>query len=774
MGVGSEIWDTLKKRGHIILPLIVLLIATWSRFESYQWVERLQYAVFDTFMKIEAREYDPEAGVRIVDIDDESLERIGQWPWSRIKLATMINNLKQAGAAVVAFDVVFAEQDRTSPRVAAEEWTVFEGAEDLVEQVRQLPDFDEYFASFLEASNPIVLGFVLTGGKLHRVPQQRGNFAYRGDDDPRLFLDKYVGAVSNLPILEKAAAGAGSINVVPEIDGIIRRVPLLFQLSEDLIPEEQHSGVPGLYPSLVLEALRTVQGKKTTKIRTSSGIDKEKEALVRQHRGINFIQVGSARVPTDLRGRIWLHTTGHRSERYVPAWKVLAGDFDPSFIENKVVFVGASAAGLLDLRTTVLDQTYPGVEIQAEIAEQIILQHFINHPDWAVVPEIIFIIVLGILLIFLMPRAGALRSAITGGAFVVTAFAVSWYMFTQENLLFDPVYPSASTMLVYLSGSLVIFMQTEAAKALAEAERARVRTAFSTYLSPDLVNQLAEEPERLKLGGETKTLTFLFCDVRGFTTISESFKGNPQGLTVLINRFLTPLTNEILDRNGTIDKYMGDCIMAFWNAPLDVAEQEKKACDAALAMFEVLHALNEVRRGEAEEEGKPFLALNIGIGLNTGECVVGNMGSDQRFDYSVLGDAVNLAARLEGQSKGYGVGVVIGPDTAAATRDDFAVLELDLIMVKGKKEAVDIYTVIGRKEMRDSPEFADMAALHQEMLDVYRQQRWEEAEEMMSRLEGRLDGAMDGFYAIYRERIADYRQNPLPADWDGVFVATTK
>lgn len=753
----------LKKRGHIILPLIVLLAASWFRTENYDWVRRAQFVVFDTFMQIAPREYNPDVGVRIVDIDDESLEAVGQWPWSRIKLATMINYLKQAGAAVVAFDVVFAEPDRTSPTNASQEWSVFEGAEDLIEQVQQLPDFDEFFAGFLESSNPIVMGFILTDGKLHRVPKQRGNFAASGDD-PRNYLLPFKGAVANLPVLEAAAAGAGSFNVVPELDGIIRRVPLLVHLAQDHLAEDQIAGMAGLYPSLVVEALRTVQGVKTLKIKSSGTQGAESFG---ENTGINSIKVGQIVVPTDRVGRLWLHSTGHREERYVPAKDVLTGNFDPALFKDHIVFVGASAGGLLDLRSTALEVVYPGVEIHAEIAEQIVSNHYIERPDWADAPEIGFIVLLGILLVYLMPRLGAMWSAVVGGVFVLGAFGFSWFMFTEQRLLFDPVYPSASTLLVYLSGSLIIFMQTE-------AEKSRVRAAFATYLSPDLVNQLAEEPERLKLGGETKTLTFLFCDVRGFTTISESFKGNPQGLTVLINRFLTPLTNEILDRGGTIDKYMGDCIMAFWNAPLDVPEQEKKACDAALAMFEVLHALNEVRKGEAEVAGETFLALNIGIGLNTGECVVGNMGSDQRFDYSVLGDAVNLAARLEGQSKGYGVGVVIGPDTAANARDEFAVLELDLIMVKGKKEAVDIYTVIGRKDMLESDEFKEMAVLHDEMIQIYRQQRWEEAEEMMARLETYFDGAMAGFYAIYRERIADYRENPLPEDWDGVYVAMTK
>ncbi|MGE4219201.1 MAG: adenylate/guanylate cyclase domain-containing protein, partial [Alphaproteobacteria bacterium] len=305
------------------------------------------------------------------------------------------------------------------------------------------------------------------------------------------------------------------------------------------------------------------------------------------------------------------------------------------------------------------------------------------------------------------------------------------------------------------------------------AEKKQVRGAFSQYLSPALVEQLAENPDQLKLGGETKTMTMLFCDVRGFTSISETYKSNPVGLTVLINRLLTPLTDVILARGGTIDKYMGDCIMAFWNAPIDVPEQEKKACDAALNMFTALEELNVERRREAAEQGVTYMPLNIGVGINTGTVVVGNMGSEQRFDYSVLGDAVNLAARLEGQSKTYGVGTVLGPDTAARSADTNAMLELDQIAVKGKKEAVTIFGLLGDKAMLESEEFKRLQAEHDRMIAAYRRQDWNACEMHMQAARANPLAPAD-LYELYAERIAAFRANPPPADWDGVFVATTK
>ena len=305
------------------------------------------------------------------------------------------------------------------------------------------------------------------------------------------------------------------------------------------------------------------------------------------------------------------------------------------------------------------------------------------------------------------------------------------------------------------------------------AEKKQVRGAFGQYLSPALVEQLAEDPDRLQLGGETKRMTLLFCDVRGFTSISELFKSDPQGLTVLINRLLTPLTDTILAHNGTIDKYMGDCIMAFWNAPLDTVDQEGDACAAALKMFKDLAILNAEREAEAEEQGLKFLPLNVGVGLNTGDVVVGNMGSAQRFDYSVLGDAVNTAARLEGQSKEYGCNIVIGEETASKVDTRFALLELDQIAVKGKTEAVTIFGLMGDEEYMVDECFKVYRDTTQKMRDAYRAQDWDTAEKLALECLD-LAEAPTGLYQMYLNRIADYRVTPPGKDWDGVYVALTK
>jgi adenylate cyclase len=325
-----------------------------------------------------------------------------------------------------------------------------------------------------------------------------------------------------------------------------------------------------------------------------------------------------------------------------------------------------------------------------------------------------------------------------------------------------------STTAIYLTLIFSSFVREQ-------AQRRQIRSAFGQYLSPALVEQLAQSPEKLVLGGEEREMTIMFSDVRGFTSISETYKHDPQGLTALMNRFLTPLTNAIIARKGTVDKYMGDAIMAFWNAPLDDKEHEINACEAAVDMLERIDELNGQREQEAQEGGPVYIPLNVGVGLNTGVCVVGNMGSDLRFDYSVLGDSVNLASRLEGQSKEYGFPIIVGSKTALAVKERFAILELDFIMVKGKKEPEVIYAIAGRKDVALSGRFQRLRNLTIEMLACYRSRDWEGALAAIER--GRkTDEArtLDRLFSLYEARIRNYQENPPPEDWNGAFALLTK
>jgi adenylate cyclase len=739
----------MKRWLRIVVPLAMLVGGVALRVaDPAGVVEELRLKVFDTFQRIKPRAYQ-NAPVRIVDIDDSSLERIGQWPWPRTVVARLVTRLTELGAAVIVFDIVFAEPDRTSPSRVLPLWPDTPDVEALRRNIGALPDHDEILAEAMGRSN-VVTAFVLTDGELPRPPALKKGFIHAGDD-PQRFLSKFTGAVVSLPEIEAAAVGNGGLNVAAERDGVVRRLPTVMRLGDDL------------RPSLVLEALRVVQGGGATVIIKSSGASGE--TSLGEHTGINHVKIGAFVIPTDGQGRMWLHYTPSVPERFIPAWTVLEQGFPREAVEGVIVLIGTSAAGLKDRFATPLDPTAGGVEIHAQALEQIILGDYLVRPDWGKGAEIVFLVALGLFLVVLFPWLGALWCAVIAAGAVAGAFTVSWYAYAQMNLLFDPVYPSAFVLLIYLVESLASFLRSE-------AEKRQVRDAFSHYMSPDLVAQLAEHPDRLKLGGEMKPMTLLFCDIRDFTAISESHKSDPEGLTRLINRFLTPMTELILDHGGTIDKYMGDCIMAFWNAPLDDIEHAHNACGSALAMIQRLKTLNEEMLAEAQAEGTSHIPIRVGIGLNSGTCCVGNMGAEQRFDYSVLGDDVNLASRLEGQSKTYGVDIVMGEQTYEWA-DDYAAVELDVIRVKGKREAVRIYALLGEPEMRDSPEFGEFNERHQAMLAAYRGQQWQQARRLVAECRN-LNGDVSALYDLYEKRLDAFEADPPGPDWDGVFVAETK
>ena len=754
----------LRQRFVYLLPLFVLVAGVGLYVSAPQFLQVFQLKVFDLYQQLRPRPYVP-VPVKIIDLDDESLARLGQWPWPRNKLADMLSRLFNAGARVVAFDAVFAERDRTSPDQILPVWLNLpkERFDELPEDARafsrsvlaSIPDNDDVFVDVIKQvgeiseHHGIVAGFASTENTVKVLPQKKFGLVEAGDE-PRQFLNARTGSINNLPEIERAASGVGSFDVEPDADFIIRRIPVVLNVQGQI------------YPSLSAEALRVYQGASTYIIKASGA---NMETAFGEHTGLNHVKIGALEIPVDSTGQMWLHYTKAEPARSISAWKIFQDDFDPALVEDHILFFGTSAAGLKDLRSTPLNPVMAGVEVHAQATEQILLNHFLARPDWGYGLEITFILALGGILIWLTPKFGALAGASLGIAVLGTAIFGSWYLYTEHRFLLDPLYPSITVVMLYLTSTVISYLDTE-------AEKRMVRSAFSQYLSPALVERLAQEPERLRLGGEVRNMTFLFCDVRGFTSISEGFKQDPQSLTRLINQFLTPMTDAILARHGTIDKYMGDCIMAFWNAPIDNPQHAENASDSALAMFRELEALNERLSAEAEIDDREFAPLKVGVGLNTGDCVVGNMGSEQRFDYSVLGDAVNLASRLEGQSKNYGVGIVIGEDTHVAA-PEFAALELDLIAVKGKEEAVRIYALMGDRAMRDSDDFKRLTEVQSRMLTAYRAQRWDQAEALLADCQDH-DDSLAMLYELYAERIAYYRENDPGAKWDGVFIAETK
>jgi adenylate cyclase len=492
------------------------------------------------------------------------------------------------------------------------------------------------------------------------------------------------------------------------------------------------------------------------------------ETAFGQSTGLNHIRIGEITVPTDAAGGVYLKFRHFNKASYIPAWKVLSGEISQADIEGKIILVGTSAPGLLDLRATPVDAAVPGIDIHAQVLEHLLTGNFLERPDYAMALEEFVIIVLGIMLASVLPRVSAKASAAIGFTTIALVLIGGWAAFRWANTLLDPSYPAL--VLGFMATGITLYTYNTA-----EAQRSQIRSAFGQYLAPALVEQLAQSPEKLVLGGEEREMTILFSDVRGFTAISEFYKDDPQGLTSLMNRLLTPITNTIVDHEGTIDKYIGDAVMAFWNAPLSVPNHEIKACAAALAMIDCLEVLNRERREEATSAGQPFLPFRIGIGINTGRCVVGNLGSDLRFNYSVLGDPVNVASRLEGQTKYYDVPIIIGSRTAEKAKEQFALLELDLIAVKGKTEPQTIYALLGRDKIAGDIRFQELRKLYSTMLYCYRSRDWEgalEAIELCQSAEHNF--GLTGLFDLYRTRIQAFRESAPPEDWSGIFLAETK
>ena len=693
----------------------------------------LQNYSFDTFQRILPREIYPEDPVVIIDIDDRSLAEIGQWPWPRNQLANLTN--QAYAAAALGFDIVFAEPDRTNPKNLIASYSL---NEELTKELIALPSNDELFAEAIENHGTVVLGQALNNKEINNPSKAKFGLVTQGDD-PKQFVTNYLGAQSNIKLLDASAQGVGSMSIGNN-DAIVRQLPTFESIGDQLVP------------SLALEMTRVAVGASTFQIKSSNA--SSEEAFGAQT-GINNIKLGPLTIPTTPEGNVWVYFAPTKNIPTVSAGDVISGLIPPEFFEGKVALVGTSAAGLLDLRSTPTEKNIPGVTIIAQFIQQIFANEFLQRPDWLFGAEFLAGLVLAVLItlsVQVLGPIGGLSILVAGSGGIIGS---SYYFFKSKLFLVDPISPLIIALSVYVAVTFFNFLFTE-------LERSRVRGAFAQYLSPEMVNRLAESSESLVLGGERKEMTFLFSDIRGFTKISEQYKDDPEALTQLINQLLTVLSNSILEHGGTIDKYMGDCIMAFWNAPTDQAEHRQLAIKAAHSMNDALDEFN------LEVEGNLDFKLEIGIGINSGNCIVGNMGSDKRFDYTVLGDAVNLASRLESQSSNYGLHMIVGENTYM---DDsaFTMIEIDKIAVKGKSSAETIFTCF-QSEIKFAEGFLDT---HNVFLQEYRSQNWDAAKLTIGELMS-SPNELELYYRHMDARIDEYIKNPPAADWEGVYVATNK
>jgi adenylate cyclase len=673
--------------------LITLVLILSVRFLDPSFVESVRLRYFDQLVTSQPAKDIP---VNIVNIDEASLDKYGQFPFPRGDYAKIIHELYDHDAGLVVFNVMMPEADRFKQ--------------------------DAVLANIMK-DFPTVLPINAVSGKSKNT--DRGTSVQAVGQDPHGRVVEYPGLLSNVDPQSKVAAGVGIVNTFPEIDGVVRRMPLVIMANDQL------------HPSLAMETLRIAAGD--TKVQVKFGDN-----------GVEALRVPKlSRINTDDLGRIWID------------WSATPKEYSlvnlPKSFNNEIVIVGLSAAGLVNPVGTAKGEVWPQY-LQAATLGTMLNGTTIQRPGYADKLEIASLAIAGLLLIFLM------RWTYVGIVATVTVIAAgivgSMFAYSQYLFLFDATAFSVGVLLVALHAYMVKFISEF-------LQKQQIKKQFGSYLSPDLVAKLVKDPSLLKLGGDSQDLTIQFSDVRGFTSISEHYGADVQGLTKIMNRYMTVVTKVILENEGTLDKYIGDATMSFWNAPLDNHKHAKDSVKAALEMLDAVKIFNE----EIAKEGVP--PFGLGIGCNTGVVVVGNMGGEQRFDYTCLGDAVNLASRLEGQSKNYGVLIVLGPETAARLDNEFFTIELDCIAVKGKKEGVNIFTVFRNPEFTVD-RWNQAREQHNTMLYAYRQQNWDIALLAISQLRGQFNGQMDHYYDLWLQRISEMRNAGLPTDWDGVFRATSK
>ncbi len=738
-GFFTRLLHAARRRRHVAIwtvGLILVALVITAAYSPFSPLDRLNYLVFDTYQKLRPRPTG-ESAVAVVDIDDESIRRLGQWPWSRTVLASIIDRVAANGAAAIGLDIVFSEPDRTSPALAVAQ---LESQGFHVTYPGSAADLDHDKALARSFGNaPVVAGIVLSQGTTEPAPAPKAGFAFAGDN-PAQYLPSFPGSVHNLPVLDDAAPGIGVFSVPPAEDGVVRRIPLISRQAENL------------YPALSVESLRIAQGASSLVIR-STGASGEFDT---GQPGMTALKIGSLEVPTGPDGRIWVYYMREPTSPVVPAYRLL-GDPDPevaSQIEGRIVLVGTSAIGLRDLVSTPLQAGFPGVLVHAQIIDQMINGQFLSRPDWAVGLEVAAAVGLGILVLLFLPWFSTFTNAALAAAAVAASIGGGWLAFASYDLLLSPILPVLTSLLAYGSASGVRLL-------LSESESRYIRTAFGHYLSPAMVEELVHNPDALVLGGENRELTILFCDIRSFTSISETME--PTQLTVFLNNFLTPMTNVLMESGATIDKYIGDAIMAFWNAPLDIPDHRQRACQAVLEMLKALQVLNQTLE-------RP---VSIGVGLNTGVCCVGNLGSRQRFDYSAIGDSVNVGSRIEGLTKLYGLSNLVAESTASGIAG-LAMLEVDKVMVVGREEATLVYTLLGDGKRAAEPAFLDLRSLHDRFLASYRAARFDEAAGDLLTLETSAPAELSKLYAEYRRRLDTYLLAPPPPGWDGAYRAEHK
>lgn len=661
--------------------------------------------------------------ILIIDIDEKSLQALGQWPWSRDKVAVILNNLTQSGAGIIGLDVVFAEEDASSPVKILQSLGIDSSG---------LVDYDTLLAQTLENS-PVVAGYVFAmqedGVTPHGSPASRAIVIER-EKPEHSYLPKPYRAILNIPLLQQSAYSSGYFNTLPDEDGVVRSVPLLME----------YEGI--LYPALSLEM-----------IRLALGVGRIEVEYFEQ--GVQAVRLGDILIPTDAFGRMRLnYTGGAKNYPYLSALDVYKGEFEREQVEGKLLLLGTSSAGLLDLRSTPFESVFPGVEVHANALDNLLSGDFIAKPLWSMGADVTLLLLLPLAGWLILRLFGVLLSFLGMTLLLWVLFGGHYYLMFSQGVILHTLTPLIATLSLFFGGIMINYFFESRQKELIKAK-------FARKVSKAVVEELTKNPSALSLEGKEAEITIFFSDVRDFTSISESLP-SPQALIDLLNDYMTPMVEIITRHQGTIDKFIGDAVMAYWNAPKAVPFHADEALLSSIEQIEELTPLNE----KLQNQGRPL--IRIGIGLNSGKCIVGEMGSLGRSDYTCIGDPVNLASRIEGLCKGYGALILLSEYTLALLQNPnrYALREIDFVRVKGKEKPVRIYECLGFKERpwKENPsQFAEALAL-------YRQGRFKEALEIFEKLKAQ---SPEKLFSLYTERCEHYLNEP-PKDFDGVFAYKTK
>ncbi len=691
--------------------------------------------------------------IALVTIDEKSLDELGRWPWPRIRVAQLLDALVKAEAKVVGFDIVWAEPDENAElknlsalkQKLAKQKLLNRDLENYFSEAIKKADSDRILAESLGYSRRAILGYFFHfalkdgSGSEKKTPQKDlpalSSFnlvKFTSEEAAKVPLFEAEYAEVNIPVISEAAEGAGYFNIFPDRDGTVRWIPLTIKYQDRY------------YCALSLAVLQKF-------------MDNAPLALRIAEFGVEQMRLGNLLIPTNEEGRLLINYRGpQKTFPHYSATDVIHGRVPEKAFRGKIVLVGATAIGIYDMRVTPFEHVFPGLEIHANVIDSILQRQFLYRPNWITLLDILAIVVIGVILGLFLPQVKALWGALIGGLFFFSILVLGKFLFEAQGVWMNNTYPLLNLVLVYLGVTGYRYM-TE------EMEKKRVRGAFQHYLSASVVEEMLKNPEKLKLGGEKKDLTVLFSDIRGFTSISERM--TPEALVKLLNEYLTRMTDIVFKYDGLLDKYMGDAIMAVWGAPLDQPDHARRACHTALDMVQELRKLQK----KWTAEGLPL--LNIGIGVNAGPMVVGNMGSDRRFDYTVLGDSVNLGSRLEELNKIYGTNIIISEMTYGRIGGEFLARELDSVRVKGKDQPVKIYELLAHKT-KVPPEQEALATDFQVALIEYRKGNWEKTRETLQAILAKFP--QDGPAKLYLERCDTLSKNPPPDGWDGVCTMTTK